>query len=71
MPAAVPTHFLPGVSYRPMQTSQREPTMEARSSGSNVIDGTPSRVASIAVVSLAVLIGLRWAGIKFNVAVGS
>ena len=70
MPAAVPTHFLPGVQYVPTTTSQKQPSLDGNP-GSHIIDGTPARVASIGVIALALIVGMRWAGIKFNVAIGS
>lgn len=36
----------------------------------NVIDGTPMRVATIVALAIFGLVGLKWAGWKFNVTVG-
>lgn len=35
-----------------------------------VIDGTPMRVATIVILAVGGLAGLKWAGFKFNVTVG-
>jgi uncharacterized membrane protein (Fun14 family) len=35
-----------------------------------IIDGTPMRVATLVVLAIVGLAGLRWAGFKFNVTVG-
>lgn len=39
-------------------------------SASATIDGTPLRVATVVVLAVAGLAGLRWAGFKFNLTVG-
>jgi hypothetical protein len=36
----------------------------------NLTDGTPMRVATIILLTVAGLAGLRWAGFKFNVTAG-
>lgn len=36
----------------------------------SVIDGTPLRVATVVLLAIGGLAGLRWAGFKFNVTVG-
>lgn len=60
----------------PMSGYPQTPSVPSPGSGSslgvqaNVIDGTPLRVATIVVLSVAGLAGLRWAGFKFNVTVG-
>lgn len=36
----------------------------------NIVDGTPMRVATIVAVAILALVGLKWAGFKFNVTVG-
>jgi hypothetical protein len=38
--------------------------------GSIVIDGTPLRVVTFIVASVAGVVALRWAGLKFNVSAG-
>ncbi len=38
--------------------------------GGAIVDGTPMRVATIVVLAIVGLAGLRWAGFKFNVTVG-
>lgn len=35
-----------------------------------IVDGTPMRVATVVVLAVAGLAGLKWAGFKFNVTVG-
>lgn len=35
-----------------------------------IVDGTPMRVATLVVLSIVGLAGLKWAGFKFNVTVG-
>lgn len=69
--AAVPSHYLGNVAYMPQQTASGDPTMAASSSRKQVIDGTPSRVAAIGILSLALVVGFRYSGFKFNVAVGN
>jgi hypothetical protein len=60
----------------PMSDFPQTPSVPSPGSGgsvgvqANVIDGTPLRVATIVVLSVAGLAGLRWAGFKFNVTVG-
>lgn len=36
----------------------------------SVVDGTPMRVATIVAIAILALVGLKWAGYKFNVTVG-
>lgn len=60
----------------PMSGYPQTPSVPSPSSAASVgiqaggIDGTPLRVATIVVLSIAGLAGLRWAGFKFNVTVG-
>lgn len=69
MPVSVPDSYLAGgVQYLPGGVSNgNDPTAEAASNRQTVIDGTPARVAALGIVALATLVGLRWAGFKFNV----
>jgi hypothetical protein len=39
--------------------------------GSAVIDGTPTRVATVAGLAVLGLVGLKYSGFKFNVAAGN
>lgn len=70
-PVAIPGTYLGGMDYVPAQTSSGDPTAAASSAKQNVIDGTPARVAALGIVSLAILVGLRYSGLRFNVAVGN
>lgn len=47
-----------------------DPAGSALGLEAKVIDGTPLRVATIVVVTIGGLVGLRWLGYKFNVTVG-
>jgi hypothetical protein len=73
MPAAIPTGFMDGGQYFSMPNYDQtpDPTVQGSSSKAVVIDGTPARVAALGIVAAAVVIGFRWAGIRFNVAVSS
>lgn len=72
MPLAIPgTYFSGGYDYAPAQTANGDPTEAGNASRSQVIDGTPARVAGLIVLSTAVLIGLRWSGFRFNVTAGN
>jgi hypothetical protein len=60
----------------PMSGYQQTPTtaplaVGGGAGGSAVIDGTPTRVATIAGVMVLGLCGLKYLGIKFNVAAGN
>lgn len=59
----------------PMSNYPQTPTVASGSdatigAGGYVVDGTPLRVVSIVLVMIFLLVGLRWAGWKFNVTVG-
>lgn len=73
MPGAIPDSYISGGAYMaPAQNpSTGDPTREATSAKAGVIDGTPSRVAAIGILAIAVLVGFRMSGVKFNVTVGS
>ena len=69
-PAAIPGNYMPGTAYATIDS----PASSASTGGGStakaqVVDGTPARVASMAVLALGVVVGLRWSGFKFNVAV--
>jgi hypothetical protein len=38
--------------------------------GGSLVDGTPMRVATIIILAVAGLAGLKWAGYRFNVTSG-
>jgi hypothetical protein len=72
VPAAVPDTYMNGIQFLPNGSSSGDdPASSAASNRQTVIDGTPARVAALGIVSLAVLVGLRWAGFKFNVTAGN
>jgi hypothetical protein len=62
-------------STAPMSQYPQTPSVASGSQVSvgasgSVIDGTPMRVATIVVIAIFGLVGLKWAGWKFNVTVG-
>jgi hypothetical protein len=60
------------MSYYPSSGgSQDDPANNTASNRQQVIDGTPARVAALGLVAIAVLIGLRWSGFRFNVTAGN
>lgn len=68
MPVGIPDSYLGGTAYVASGgASPDDPSAQAASNRQTVIDGTPARVAGIGLFALAVLIGLRWGGFKFNV----
>lgn len=71
MPSAIPGNYLSGGSFMPAQDNSGAASPAATSAKAQVIDGTPARVAALAVLSVAILVGFRWSGVKFNVTVGS
>jgi hypothetical protein len=71
MPAAIPGHMTNGGGSYVMAGTEQVSDPTAMSGKSVVIDGTPSRVAALGIAAVAVLIGLRWSGLRFNVAVGN
>lgn len=73
MPSVIPTGFMDGTqAFIPAGDSPPDQvTGGAISASAKVVDGTPARVAAIAILATAVLVGMRWAGIKFNVAVST
>ena len=59
----------------PMSSYPQTPSVASGSEtgvtkSAKVVDGTPLRVATLAVLAIGGLAGLRWAGFKFNVTVG-
>jgi hypothetical protein len=59
----------------PMSGYPQTPSVASGSSvgigaSAGIVDGTPMRVATLVVLSIAGLAGLKWAGFKFNVTVG-
>ena len=59
----------------PMSEYAQTPTVQGGEGGglgiqARVIDGTPMRVATIGVLAVLGLAGLKWAGYKFNVTTG-
>lgn len=60
----------------PMSGYPQTPPVASPGGGSSiglqasVIDGTPLRVATVVLLAVGGLAGLRWAGFKFNVTVG-
>ena len=73
MPLGIPDGYLPGGTQFVSGggVAPGDPTAEAASNRQTVIDGTPARVAALGLVSLAILVGLRWSGFKFNVTAGN
>lgn len=73
MPLAIPDGFVDGASYAPSPTPNDSGGVNMGNAQGNqtVIDGTPARVAAIGLASAAVIVALRWAGLRFNVAVSS
>lgn len=72
MPLAIPgTYINGGFDYAPAQTHSGDPTEAGNASRQNVIDGTPARVAAIMVLTVAVMVGLRYSGFRFNVTAGN
>lgn len=62
-------------SSAPMSQYQQTPSVASGSQVSvgasgSVIDGTPIRVATLVAIAIFGLVGLKWAGFKFNVTVG-
>jgi hypothetical protein len=62
-------------STAPMSNYAQTPTVATGSevgvgAGGAIIDGTPMRVATLILLAIFALVGLRWAGFKFNVTVG-
>lgn len=62
-------------STAPHSDYQQTPTVASGSqvsigAGGSIIDGTPMRVATIVAIAIFALVGLKWAGFKFNVTVG-
>jgi len=47
-----------------------DPAGSALGQERKVVDGTPLRAATLLVLAIGGLAGLRWAGFKFNVTVG-
>lgn len=73
MPVGIPDGYLTGgVPFvNGGGVAPGDPTSEAASNRQTVIDGTPARVAALGLLSLAILVGLRWSGFKFNVTAGN
>lgn len=73
MPISIPDSYLPGGTQfvNGNGVAPGDPTSDAASNRQTVIDGTPARVAAFGLVSLAILVGLRWSGFKFNVTAGN
>lgn len=71
MPSALPDNYLSGGQFVAAQTTSGAAAPEATSAKAQVIDGTPSRVAALGVLSIAILLAFRYSGVKFNVTVGS
>lgn len=71
MPGAIPSNYLSGFDYTVAPPVAGDPTDGTNQTGSVVIDGTPARVAALGIAAVATLVGLRWAGFRFNVAVGN
>jgi hypothetical protein len=59
------------MSGYPQTTAVPSPGGSSSVNVAQTIDGTPLRVATLVVLGIAGLVGLRyWAGFKFNVTVG-
>lgn len=71
MPAAIPGNYFGGGYAMPAQDNSGAPSPAATSAKAQVIDGTPARVAAIGILAVAILVGFRMSGVKFNVTVGS
>jgi hypothetical protein len=54
----------------PQTPSVADGSTVAVGAGASVVDGTPMRVATLVILAIAGLAGLKWAGYKFNVTVG-
>lgn len=67
----IPTNMMANVEY--MAGTAPSGGVSTVNSGGNttVVDGTPARVAAVLAFSVAVLVGLRWSGFKFNVTAGN
>lgn len=70
MPPSIPPGFMDGNNVYSIPTPDNSDP-QGSSAKATVIDGTPARVAGIGIVAVALLIGFRWAGIRFNVAVST
>ena len=71
MPAAIPGNYIGFIDYANPGPTTSDPAAQTNPSNRQVIDGTPARVAALGVVAVATLVGLKWAGFRFNVAVGN
>lgn len=72
MPVAIDDSYIRGMSYyTPGAAAGDDPAANAAASRTQVIDGTPARVAALGLVAIAVLVGLRWSGFRFNVTAGT
>lgn len=58
------------MSGYPQTPPVASPAGSSVSAGVNVVDGTPLRVATVVLLAVGGLAGLRWAGFKFNVTIG-
>ncbi len=58
------------MSNYPQTPSVADGSNVAIGASGSIIDGTPMRVATIVALSILGLVGLKWAGFKFNVTVG-
>jgi hypothetical protein len=52
------------------QTQVPTASQSAMGSGGSVIDGTPMRVVTLIALAVGGIVGLRYAGFKFNVTAG-
>lgn len=64
-----------GVGTAPMSQYPQTPSVPHGASvgvdvSTGLVDGTPTRVATMVVLAIVGLAGLKWAGFKFNVTVG-
>lgn len=62
-------------SSAPMSNYAQTPSVASGSqvgvtAGASVVDGTPMRVATLVILMIFGLAGLKWAGWKFNITVG-
>jgi hypothetical protein len=61
--------FNPLLGGAPQVTGNHDPDLAAVSATARIVDGTPARVAALALAAAAGLYALRLSGLEFNIGI--